>query len=443
MKQKAGLLKKIIRTTILVGFFWVLIFVGRNQWNEFSAIPANERYIDPRYKKVVSLGRKVLGALPFAAGHYALANSYLDEGAESLAVDEYKKTLQIDAHFTDASVALAEIYLRRGHPTEALALLEKAEKLHPGNPDIKDLKKDASYVYFLESGVSSFEKGDEVKARELLNKGLAANPDSAHLHYLIALSFREEQDFYRVEDHLKTAIRLDPKYCAARSFLGDLYFGQGDFEAALQQYKDSLSICGDNSFVLNNMGLAYMNLERYGQAIPLLERSLVLNPANVETLHNLTNLYRDHGHADKAIEGYLRLIQLKPDDLNIYNDLGDIYRGKGQVEAASQQYRVAIARGQRMLYKRRNPPLLVAVAHAYNGIQDFQMAKKMLDESLIKGYDDPKAYMTLANTYRGLGRFDAALIALDKAKKLTPNNSSYIDTAIAQSRQDFERFQKR
>lgn len=420
-----------------------LLFVARKQWDQFSAIPANERYTHPRFKKIVSLYRKALASLPLAAGHYALAVSYEDEGAEGRAVDEYKKTLQLDPKFTQAYVSLAGLYRRRGRHEEALALLEKAESLASQDPEIKDLKKEASFTHFLEDGVKTFEKGDAVKARELLNKALEANPQSAHLHYLIALSFQEDQDFYRVEDHLKEAIRLDPKYCAARSFLGDLYFGQKDFEAALEQYRDCLSICGDDPFVLNNMGLAYMNLERYSQAIPVLERSLELNPSNVDTLHNLTNLYRDHSNLDRAIEGYLQLIPRKPDDLNIYNDLADIYRGRGQDDAASWQYRTAIMRGQRLLAQgRRYPPVLVAMAHAYNGIQDFQSAKKLIEESLVKGGDDPKAYMTLADTYRGFMRFDAALIALDKAKKLSPDNSSYIDAAIAQARQDFEKQQK-
>jgi tetratricopeptide (TPR) repeat protein len=443
MERKFSFLIKIARVSILVGIFAALLYTGRGWWNEFAAMSAEERYSHSRYTMVVSLFRKVLGVLPFAAGHYELANSYLDEGKTDLAVSEYEKALKLDDRFTRAYVALADIYSRRGDTGKASELLRKAERLAPEDPEIRELTREADYANFLETGVKAFDGGDAVKARELLNKALVANPRSAHLHYLIALSFREEQDFYRMEDHLKEAIRLDPKYCAARSFLGDIYYGQGNFEVALEQYRDTLSVCGDDPFVLNNMGLAYMNLERYAAAIPLLEKALVLNPVNVETLHNLTNLYRDHGSVDKAIEGYVRLMQLKPDDLNVYIDLGDVYRGQGRLEEASRQYRLAAARGQRLLYQRRHPLLLVAVAHAYNGIQDYQTAKKLLDEALVRGSDDVKAYMTLSDTYRGLGRFDASLIALDKAKKLAPHNSSYIDKAIAKSRQDYEKFQKR
>ena len=430
------MIKKIIRTSILIGFLAAVLFVGKNKWIEFRDRPASDRFSHSSYRKAIDFFRKVLKKVPFAAGHYALAESYRDEGLESKAVEEYKKTLEMNKRFIPAYLALADIYYQRESHEEAWDLIQKAEAVMSDNPDIKDLKKQASYGYFLEAGVKTFERGDRLKARALFNRALASGPNSAQLHYLIALTFDEQQDFYRIEDYLKKAIELDPKFYLARNFLGDIYFGKGDFQAAVDQYRASLDVNRDDPSILNNLGMAYMNLQRYGSAIPNLERALAFDPENVEYCHNLATVYRDYGMLDKAAEGFLKIIQLKPDDPNVYNDLGDIYRKEGRGEEALKQYRAGIACSKRILSGgARDPSLLVNLAYAYNGAQEFQTAKDLVEEALRKNPDDPQAYMTLADAYKGLRRPDAALIALDKAKSLSPKNSFFIDEAISLARE--------
>jgi len=430
------LIKKIIRTSILISFLAAALFVGKSKWIEFRDKPASDRFSHPSYRKTVDFFRKILKVVPFAAGHYALAESYLDEGLENQAVEEYKKALEMDRRFVPAYLALADIYYRRESPEEAWDLVQKVEALIPDNPDIKDLKKQASYGYFLEAGVKAFEEGDRLKARSLFDQALASGPDSAQLHYLIALTFDEQQDFYRIEDFLKKAIDLDPKFYLARNFLGDIYSGRGDFQAAIEQYQASLDIHRDDPFILNNLGLAYMNLQRYGSAIPSLERALALDPKNVEFLHNLATVYRDYGMLDEATEGFIKIIQLKPDDPNVYNDLGDIYRKQGRNKEALEQYRAGIESGKKMLSGGvRDPSLLVNLAYAYNGAQEFDTAKQLVEEALLVTPNDPKAYITLADAYKGLNRPDVALIALDKAKSLSPKNSFFVEEAITRARE--------
>ncbi|MFH1799248.1 MAG: tetratricopeptide repeat protein [Candidatus Omnitrophota bacterium] len=434
------MIKKIIRTSILIGLLAAVLFMFKSKWIEFHNRPASDRFSHSSYKKAVDFSRKILKRVPLAAAHYVLAESYRDEGLENQAIEEYKKTLEMDKRFLRAYLALADIYYQRESHEEAWDLIQKADALIPDNPDIRDLKKQASYGYFLETGVKTFERGDRLKARALFKQALASGPNSAQLHYLIALTFDEQQDFYRIEDYLKKTIDLDPKFYLARNFLGDIYFGKSDFQAAIEQYQASLDANRDDPPILNNLGLAYMNLQRYGSAIPSLERALALDPNNVEYYHNLATVYRDYGMLDKATEGFLRIIELKPDDPNVYNDLGDIYRKRGRGKEALEQYRAGIECGKKLLSGGvRDPSLLVNLAYAYNGAQEFQTAKDLVEEALLKNPNDSQAYMTLADAYKGLNRPDAALIALDKAKSLSPKNSFFIDEAISLAREQLAR----
>ena len=109
---------------------------------------------------------------------------------------------------------------------------------------------------------------------------------------------------------------------------------------------------------------------------------------------------------------------------------------------ALQQYRAGIECGKRILSGgARDPSLLVNLAYAYNGAQEFQTAKELVEEAIPKIPNDPKAYLTLADAYKGLRRSDAAMIALDKAKSLSPKNSFFIDEAIALAREQLAKEQ--
>jgi Tfp pilus assembly protein PilF len=405
--------------------------MGKSEWIKFRDKTASDRYRYQSYRKTTDYFRKLLKALPFAAGHHALADSYLDEGLEDQAVEEYNKTLQMDERCAPAYLALADIYLQRGFLKEAMELLQKAESVISDNPDIKDLKKRASFEYFIDAGLKAFEKGDRLGAHEFLNSALETNPDSALVHYLLALSFDERQDFYRMEDNLKEAIELEPRFHSARSFLGDVYFGNGNFEAAIEQYQHALTIKRDNPSVLNNMGLAYMNLERYGSAIPNLEKALALDPANIGIRHNLAATYRDYGMLNKAIKGFISIIQMEPGYPNVHNDLGDIYRKQGRDQEALTEYRASIEYGKKRLSQTsRDPLLLIELAHAYNEIKKFGEAKKLIDEVLFVNPNDPKVYLIQADMYRGVNSLRLALAALEKAKKLSPRECPYIEKAI-------------
>ena len=433
-------MKKIVKLWIFLGFLGIVLFIGKSKWIEFRDGTANDRYSYLSHKKAVDYFRKMLRMVPFAAGRQALADSYLDEGLENQAVEEYKKTLQMDKHSTQAYLALANIYFRRDSFKEVMELLQKAEGMIPGNPDIQDLKKQASFEYFTDAGVKAFEKGDRVKARELLNSALEANPNSALTYYLLALSFDERQDFYQVEDYLKKAIALDPKFYLARSFLGDVFFGEGDFEAAIEQYQFSLAIKSDDPSVLNNMGLAYMNLEKYSSAIPRLEKALALDPTNIGIRYNLAATYRDYGMLDMAAAGFIDIIHLNSGYPKVHNDLGDIYRKQGRNQEAVKEYLASIEQGQKRISMNSSDPLLlIELAHAYNEIKEYKKAKKLIDEALFVNPNDSMAYLTLADTYRGFNRPDAALVALDKAKKLSPKKYSFIEKAIADTKEQMSR----
>jgi Tfp pilus assembly protein PilF len=188
------------------------------------------------------------------------------------------------------------------------------------------------------------------------------------------------------------------------------------------------------------MGLAYMNLEKYGEAIPRLQKALASDPLDIGMRHNLSAVYRDSGMLDKAAEGFQSIIDMEPGYPNVHNDLGGVYRKQGRYQEALKEYRATIEYGKKRLAKNpRDPQLLVELAYAYNEIQEYEKAKKLVAEALRLDPNNQKAYWTLANIYKSAKRFDAALAVLNKAKKLSSKKYLFIEEAIADIKEEKSR----
>jgi tetratricopeptide (TPR) repeat protein len=88
-----------------------------------------------------------------------------------------------------------------------------------------------------------------------------------------------------------------------------------------------------------NMGLAYLDLSEYNEAINSLTTALNLDPMCAYALINLSLVYKKQGNLDKAL-GYLQDIVSKvdPRDTAAINNIGNIYAEQGKHEMAAMQY---------------------------------------------------------------------------------------------------------
>jgi lipoprotein NlpI len=89
---------------------------------------------------------------------------------------------------------------------------------------------------------------------------------------------------------------------------------------------------------LNNRGIAYRNQGDYQHAIDDFREAIKINPNDDKVLNNLGALYMNQGDYDHAIESYDAAIKLNPDYFIAIKNRGAAYVNKGDYQRAMMDY---------------------------------------------------------------------------------------------------------
>ncbi len=176
--------------------------------------------------------------------------------------------------------------------------------------------------------------------------------------------------------------------------LGEAYYAQGDYTAALNEFLKAAKLYPDDPYLQNDLGLTYMM----------------------------------KGKMDLAVECFKKAVVLNPEYAPARNNLGTAYLAKGEWDAA-----IAI-------FKEITEDLLYATPHfplsnlglAYYNKKQYETAERYYLESLKIEPDFVVALKGLGKTYIALGKIREAVATLEKAVKNAPNFAAvYFDLGEA------------
>jgi tetratricopeptide (TPR) repeat protein len=374
--------------------------------------------------------------------HYSLGNAYDADNQPSMAIEEYRKSIELDTAFIWGYEALVDAYLKQGSYQKAIALLKEAKQRLPDSRAIKDLINLTSFkqvAFFIKNGVDAFSSGKKSEGYELLNKALAINPDFAVTCYTLGYFYYTERRYDEALHMLNKASVLDGEFLLTHKLLGDIYFAKKEFNKAVDEYKKALLISKDDPVILNNLGLSFMNIEDYAQAARFLEKAVELSPQNINFRYSLASVYRDAGRLQESVSEYKKIIAVQPDFLNVHNDLADIYKKNGQHNEAFQEYKKEIDFCQAKLLKSAEDPIILnSIAYAYCGIGQCEKAKELINKALEAKPDYREAYLTLATIQKSLGEYQSALASLEEAKGLSNLRQIFIEQKAEDIKEEFK-----
>jgi tetratricopeptide (TPR) repeat protein len=128
--------------------------------------------------------------------------------------------------------------------------------------------------------------------------------------------------------------------------LGHALAMEGNYEAAVLEYKTALTLANDKSVsrieILRNLGVALFQLGMLGDAIEVFTEASTSDPLNADILNNLAICFLEIGNYKKAVYYVSIAVKAQPRHGGAHNTLGEIYFKKKEYNKALESFLQAI-----------------------------------------------------------------------------------------------------
>jgi tetratricopeptide (TPR) repeat protein len=255
------------------------------------------------------------------------------------------------AGLADGALELADTARDRA----AAAMMVGLCRLELGQLEASDAAFCRAGEYGADPGVVAYQRGrvqmawpDEIEALERFEEALALPSlelSLADLHLEMAKAHIRLEEYAEAMPHLEPA-ETPANRTVIRFLAGVCDLNRGKAERALANFEQSLDHGpepDDLARVLLYAATSLKELDRYDEAISLLERALEADPDEL-AIHNLLGfcLYKLGRHAE-AVEVFRRAVEIDPSSAIDWANLGSNLRDLGRSEEAIEAYRRALS----------------------------------------------------------------------------------------------------
>lgn len=133
-----------------------------------------------------------------------------------------------------------------------------------------------------EIGDNYISLGEYKKAKLALIQATRRNPKSANTHYLTGFMYSAQQNWKESAIHLERANELFPNHPEILRCLGWSIFNVGLKKKGICVLERALAIAPEDSFILCDLGVCYMNQRNFPRALTLFNKTLQIDPENLK-----------------------------------------------------------------------------------------------------------------------------------------------------------------
>lgn len=365
---------------------------------------------------------------PSAYASYLRARGYLREYQKGenidLAVAELKNAITIDPEYANAYAALGQAYLigyqqvNRGGDWVSLAQQNCQKSLSVGETAEGHICLGTVYneTGKPELAVREFERAVQIdQSNEDGLRGLAD-------------AYGKLGNAAAAEATYQNAIALRPNYWGVHSWLGVFYYTQARYDDAILQFQEVVKLAPNNYRGYSNLGGLFVATGRYQEALKPLNQSIEIRP-NLEAYNNLGNAYFDLHRFGEAAEAFQHGLNLDDTDWLLWGNLGDSLYWSGAKVKAVEAYENAISRAAKRLAVNPAESNIMAFSASYNAMAGHaEAARNQIERALALAPSEPEVRLRAALVYNRLGDMDRCLASLEKAIKLGYAKSVVLDT---------------
>jgi tetratricopeptide (TPR) repeat protein len=269
--------------------------------------------------------------------------------------------------------------------------------------------------------VAEFRVGHYEQAASMFARIEAASPGGTDALLYRAKCLGHLQQFPEAELALRGYLRSSPNSSDALYMLGFVLNRENRPADSLAVYTKAAAIANPTADDLKIVGLNYVLLNDYADAIKWLEHAVALDAANKEAWYYLGRAYYTKAMLGEARRAFERILDLDPKNARAKNNLGLILETEGQPDAAIQAYRESIAWQEQNQTISEQPYVNLGNLLAEQGRP--REAIEPLKKAVALAPNDAYCHLTLGLLYRKFGEVDDAQRELVRATELEPDNA--------------------
>jgi tetratricopeptide (TPR) repeat protein len=166
----------------------------------------------------------------------------------------------------------------------ATGALSSASRRRPGPDDMSATGSDRRpaedgprVAALLQAAARAHHAGNRDRLRATLEEILDIDPDHAKANYNLGILYRDREEIFKAEVHLRRAIKVDPALIDAYQALADLLFGAKHLLPAAKTYEQALEHAPNRLPLLLNLAKTRMMLKEAPEAERLARRILSID----------------------------------------------------------------------------------------------------------------------------------------------------------------------
>jgi tetratricopeptide (TPR) repeat protein len=270
--------------------------------------------------------------------------------------------------------------------------------------------------------LSEFRSGNYSSAADMFGRVDAASPGLTDALLYQAKSLVHLEQFRAADTALRSYLKLHHDSSDALYMLGFVLNRENRPVDSLAAYTQAAAITQPTADDLKIVGLDYVLLNDYSDAIKWLEKAVSFDSKNKDAWYYLARAYYTRSRLPEAKKAFDMALELDPHDAKAENGLGLVFESSAQPAAALEAYQKAIAWDEGNPHKNEQPyvnlgSLLLEQDRTADAIPPLETAVALAPD---------KAYcrLRLGTAYFRAGQMDKAQRELEKATRLDPQNAA-------------------
>lgn len=318
-------------------------------------------------------------------------------GRHDLALQAYRRGLQIDPNHPFIHYNMAHSYETLARPIEAAAEYNAALKTKPG---WLDALHDLAVFYIRQK--------DEPSSVATLRRILAV--DASDVRALVEMGGIAGKGGRNDEAlaYFRKAIATDPANVKAVLGLVQIYEKQGQFEEAVVELKSLQTANPKSVEILVHLARILLRIQQYPEAKSVFRQIEAIEPDNLVALRLQGKMYAEQGENELAEVCFTKILAIDPAGVDFRIDLAEQLIQSGKLPEAEEQILAYLVERPRDFVVR------ISLGQLYESMKDTGRAQATYKEVLASEPENIDALTALSLLYQRTGRnADAVRLADD------------------------------